>query len=205
MKKRGIIMKKSIIALAILALLGFAGIAMADPTDNATSHVFLNIVENIAVSAIDANIAAANLQTGEVSLPIRFRVDANTEAVDLSVLVTKLYKGDDPAGTEVTPINPSGTGVIIDPANANEMNGGDGVAEYVGGGNIVTAKGNFVGSMTQEVIFESSQSGHFSQDVVVIPAWSNSDDEKPVGQYSGYVVLYAAVVGDGGPVESTGN
>ncbi len=188
-------MKKSIIALVVLALLGFAGIAMADPTDSATSHVFLNIVENIAVSAIDSNIAAANLQTGEVSLPITFRVDANTEAVDLSVLVTKLYKGDDPAGTEVKPIDEAGGGVAIDPANANEMNGGDGFAEFETAGSITTEKGTFVGSQTQEVIFESSQNGHFSQDVEVIPTWSNSDDEKPVGQYSGYVVLYAAVVG----------
>ncbi len=190
-------MKKSIIALAILALLGFAGTAMADPTDNAVSHVFLNIVENIAVSAIDANIAAANLQTGEVSLPITFRVDANTEAVDLSVLVTKLYKGDDPAGTEVAPIDEAGGGVLIDPANANEMNGGDGFAEFHTAGSITTEKGTFVGSLTEEVIFESSQNGHFSQDVEVVPSWSNSDDEKPVGQYSGYVVLYAAVVGGG--------
>ncbi len=199
--KKGETMKKSMSVLLILALLGFAGTAMADPTDNAVSHVFLNIVPNIAVSAIDSNLAAQNLQTGVVSLPITFRIDANTEAVDLSVLVTNLYKGDDPGGTEVDPILPSGGGVLIDPANANEINGGDGFAEYVAGGKYTNSKGTFEGLQTQEVIFESSQDGHFSQDVEVIPSWSNEDDEKPVGQYSGYVLLYAAVVDDiGTPV-----
>lgn len=188
-------MKKSILLLAAFTFLVVcSSFATADMTDNAASHVFVNIVPNIAVSATDGNVAAQSLQTGEIDVPISFRIDANTEAVDLSVLVTNLYKGNDPAGTEVAPILPSGGGVQIDPDNANEMAGGDGFAEFVTGGSYTNDKGTFEGMQTQEVIFESSQNGHFSQNVEVIPSWSNSDDEKPVGQYSGYVVLYAAVV-----------
>lgn len=189
-------MKKSVILLTALTIVGLTTIALADPADNATAHVFLNIAPNIAVSAIDANITAAALQTGVREIPITFRVDANTEAVDLSVLVTNLYKGDDPTNSDVAPILPAGNGVLIDPEHANEINGGDGFAEFIAPQSITTEKGTFSGYITQEVIFESSQNGHFSQNVEVIPAWGNEDNEKPQGQYSGYVVLYAAVVDD---------
>ncbi|MDD5773752.1 MAG: hypothetical protein PHX78_09850 [bacterium] len=193
-------MKKSILLLAAFTFLVVCNsFAVADMTDNAAAHVFLNIVPNIAVTATDANVAAQSLQTGAVLVPISFRVDANTEAVDLSVLVTNLYKGNDPAGTEVAPILPAGGGVQIDPDNANEMGGGDGFAEFVTGGSYTNEKGTFEGMQTQEVIFESSQNGHFSQNVEVIPSWSNEDNEKPVGQYSGYVILYSAVVGASQP------
>ena len=188
-------MKKLMIAVAVLGLLLVSSYAMADQSADATAHVYVNIDPNIAVTAIDANVQAASLQTGDVSVPITFQVDANTEAVELSAIVTNLYKGDDPSGTEVKPILPSGLGVIIDPANANPINGGSNLAAYSTVGTIVTDKGTFVGLTTQSITFESSQDGHFSQAVEVTPSWGNSDNEKPQGQYSGYVELLAAVVG----------
>lgn len=193
-------MGRKLLALsaALFLLVASAGIASADPSASATAHVYITIDPNISVQAIDSNVDAGTLQTGDRSVPITFRIDANTEAVAMSALVTKLYKGDDPKGTEVAPIpvNES-AGVIMDADFANPINGGENKADYIGSGNVTNNKGTFQGSLTKQIIFESSQSGHFSQNVEIIPTWTNEDtiagNEKPRGQYSGYVVLYSAV------------
>lgn len=183
------------VAVVLLSIVASVGIASADPTANAMAHVYMNIDPNISVQAVDSNISAGTLQTGDRSVPITFRIDANTEAVSMSALVTKLYKGDDPRNTEVTPIPVNlSAKVIMQPDNANPINGGSNEASYIGDGSVTTSKGTFAGSLTEQIIFESSQDGHFSQNVEITPTWTNEDNEKPTGQYSGYVVLYSAVV-----------
>jgi len=185
----------TLLSVVLLSLVVGVGIASADPTSSATAHVYLNIDPNIAVQAIDANVDAGTLQTGDRSVPITFRIDANTEQVSMSALVTKLYKGDDPKNTDVAPIPVNlSAGVVMQPANANPVNGGSNVATYIGTGNVTNPKGVFEGSLTQQLAFESSQNGHFSQNVEITPTWTNELDEKPTGQYSGYVVLYSAVL-----------
>lgn len=167
----------------------------ADPNASATAHVYLTIDPNIGLSAIDSNVNAGTLQTGSIEVPIRFRVDANTEAVSISALITNLYKGDDPTNQDVAPVAPDiDAGVVMDPEHANEIAGGDNIASYDGTGSITNEKGTFNGLTTEKLTFESSQNGHFSQEVEVTPTWENSDDEKPQGEYSGYVKLFAAVV-----------
>lgn len=183
------------LAVVLLSLAASVGVASADPSGSAMAHVYINIDPNISVQAVDANVSAGTLQTGDRSVPITFRIDANTEAVAMSALVTKLYKGDDPKGTEVTPIDVNlSKGVTMQPENANPINGVDNNASYTGTGAVTTSKGTFAGNLTEQIIFESSQDGHFSQNVEVTPTWTNEDNEKPQGQYSGYVVLYSAVV-----------
>jgi hypothetical protein len=183
---------KFFIMLAVLGMVGFvANGASADPSGQASAHVYLTVDPNIAVQAIDANVDLGTTQTGDVSLPITFRIDANTEGVAISGLVTDLYKGDDPNGTEVAPIPVNlSAGFPIDPDNANEIAGGDGIASYV---NNPTYNG-FVAHGTEQLTFESSQNGHFSQNVLVSPTWNNTDNEKPQGEYSGWVVLYSSIV-----------
>lgn len=184
----------TVLAIAVLALALTSTVAFADPNDNAAAKVFLNIDPNIAISG-PASVNAGTLQTGPKSVEITFRVDANTEAVKLSALVTDLWKGDDPTGTAVSPIPvDQEAGVEMDPTNANPINGSDSVAQYTGTGSYSASEGVFPGRTTEQITFESSQNGHFSQNVVVTPQWVNIDNEKPQGQYSGYVVLFAGVV-----------
>lgn len=183
--------KLMVLVLALLCVGALVSGAYADPKANAVAHVYLTVNPNIALQALDSNVNIGTLQTGDAKFPIRFRVDANTEAVVLSGLVTKLYKGNDPTGTEVKPIPVNETvGLVIDPANAKEIKGGTGIANYTGTSNY----NGFDGSLTEELTFESSQNGHFSQEVVVTPTWKNDDNEKPQGEYSGFVILYASVV-----------
>ena len=184
-----------VLAVVLFSFVAITGAVSADPTASATAHVYLNIDPNISVQAIDANVNAGTLQTGDREVPITFRIDANTEAVSMSALVTKLYKGDDPKSTIVAPILPNqSAGVVMQPDNANPVNGGSNVADYISDGQVTTEKGTFQGKLTEQIVFESSQNGHFSQNVEITPTWTNEDNEKPQGQYSGYVVLYTAVV-----------
>lgn len=196
--KKGVLrmIKKSIIIATLVLSLGFATLAMADPDDSAQAHVYLNIDPNIAVEALTANVSGGTLQTGIREIPILFRIDANTEAVALSALVTQLYKGDDPNNTEVAPVAVDLTeGVDVAADNAHAINGQDDNLPYSGNtSSVQNEKGTFAGYLTSEVTFESSQNGHFSQNVLLTPSWTNEDNEKPQGEYSGYVVLYASVV-----------
>ena len=145
---------------------------------------------NIAVRALAASVDAGTVQVGEFSATVPFRVDANTEAVNIWVACSQLYKGNDPAGTEVAPIGLF-NGVKIAPTNANPVKGGSNVAGYAGPGEVVEG---FPTLVTNSIVFESSQNGHFSQDVAVTCSWFQNDPEKPMGEYSGVVKFYAEVV-----------
>ena len=184
----------TVIAIALMGLALVSTGAVADETACAAAKVILNIDPNIGILP-PSTINMGTLQTGDVSADLVFRIDANTEAVSLSALVTDLWKGDDPNGTEVDPIPVNlSAGLEIDPDNANPINGGSQVADYIGTCSYSASEGTFPGKTTEEITFESSQDGHFSQNVTVTPTWTNIDEEKPQGEYSGYVVLYGAVV-----------
>ncbi len=188
---------KKLLALALaLVVLGAASYSYADFSSEAVAHVYVQVNPNIAVSAIDSNVNMQTIQSDDITWPITFRIDANTESVGISGLVTKLYKGDDPTGTEVLPIPvKTSAGLVIDPTNASEVAGGDGIAAYVGVGSYL----GFAGELSEALTFESSQDNHFSQEVEVSPTWFNIDEEKPQGEYSGYVVLYATIYGAPAP------
>jgi hypothetical protein len=171
--------------------------ASADELGNASAHVYLNINPNISMGAISSIVDGGTLQTGSATIEIVFRIDANTEAVIMSGFVSPLFKGNDPAGTEVPPLAVDlNAGLKIDPETATEVQGGDGTATYIGAAASPWSapEGDFPGFSTEELVFESSQDGHFSQDVVVTATWLNDDPEKPQGEYSGYVVLFGGVV-----------
>lgn len=187
--------KLVVLATCLMLVLGVSAFAdeIAKPV---SAKVLLNIDPNIALNVLTGIVDGGSLQLGDKEVQITFRVDANTEAVELYGLVTQLWKGNDPSGTEVRPIDPVG-GLQIDPDNANEVLGGNGFAGLVGAmgdGSWDGPEGTFPGQFTRAVVFESSQNAHFSQDVIVSAKYNNSDAEKPRGEYSGYVVLYGAVV-----------
>jgi hypothetical protein len=177
-------------AITILAVVLIAGSAFADTTATATAHVYVVVDQNIAVTVLTPNVDLFSIQTGEFPGTVRFRIDANTEAVGISVAPTYLYKGDDPTNTAVLPILlASDFGALIEPTNANPIAGGSNEAPY----EFTYNYNGFIGLQSIFIIFESSQPGYFSQDVFVTVYWNQPDEEKPQGEYSGYVTLWAAV------------
>ena len=175
------------IIFSLVFCLVLAYSASADLDGNATAHVWIDVVPNVAVGVLSSSVDAGQVQTGDFSSTILFRIDANMEDVNLTPYASNLYKGDDPTNDEVKPIlvNVS-DGILIEPTNANPTNGSSNIAGLVGPADI----NGFPGFEFAPINFESSQNGHFSQDVAITVTWTQDDPEKPQGEYSGYVQLY---------------
>jgi hypothetical protein len=176
---------------ALVALMVVStGVALADTTSYATTHVYVNVVSNISVQATDAYFDLGQIQTGDFYGEIPFRVDANTEQVTFWADATYLYKGNDPTNNDVAPIllnTTDGVDFVCD--NANPTGGQSTNLAYTTSVNV----NGFLGWTTEERQYESSQSGHFSQDSYLTVTWTQPDAEKPTGEYSGLVVLHAMV------------
>lgn len=179
-------MKLLLVVLLAFMVAGFSGESYADMSGEATAHVYVVVNPDIAVQPLTANVDAGSVQYGNFSATVRFRVDANKEAVVLGAGASPLFKGDDPSSSIVSPI-PLAAGVTISPTNANPVQGGSNVANYQSPCDVAS----FPGLCTNSIIFESSQNGHFSQDVSLTFTWNQDDHEKPMGEYSGKVKLIA--------------
>ena len=180
-----------IIVMGLLLCLIGAQAAFADLNGDATAHVYVDVVPNVAVGVLTGSVDIGEIQTGDFSATITFRVDANMQDVYLSAAASPLYKGDDPTNTEVAPLPLlESAGILFEPTNANPMNGGSNVASYTGD----TTIDGFPGLLTGQIQFESSQNGHFSQDVDLTVYWQQPDPEQPQGQYSGLVQMFCLLM-----------
>jgi len=168
---------------------------MANETSSAMAQVSITVVPNITAGVVSAAMQP-DVKVGPFSAEITFHVEANEEAVSLGVASTHLYKGDDLTLTEVAPLAVNtNAGVTILPKNANPLGGGQTHVSYGNAITISTPRGEMHGFKSNSIAFESAQNGRFSQDVKVTTGWLQSDPEKPQGEYSGYVVLYTALLG----------
>jgi hypothetical protein len=191
-------MKRTLIVLAVAGLLmAWAGFAYADPEDAATCHVFVDVDPNIGVMPVAPYFDLGSVQTGPFTGIIPFRIDANTQQVRIQAAASYLFKGNDPLGTEVPPIllcmEPDDfgpPGIDIFAANANPVGGGGHRAVYSQQSDV----DGFPGWSTDSITFESSQNNHFSQQVDLHVTWVQDDPEKPMGEYSGAVAMFAWIV-----------
>jgi hypothetical protein len=180
---------KSLLAILMALVLG-SGVAVADLTSSATAVVSVNVVSNVAVGVVTGLVNLGNVQTGPFSGAIIFRVDANVQAINLSVAVSNLYKDDAPTSAFFIPVYVlPGVGVV--PAIGSELPAGeDNRLPYAATPILING---FAGLSTVTGTFGSGQNNHFSQDVVVTPSWIQPDSELPTGEYSGLVVLTAVI------------
>jgi hypothetical protein len=179
------------IFVVALAALAFAGVASADWSGEATTRVFVNVDPNIALYALDDNVDMGIIQMEIFDGYIPWRIDANTQNCLFWAAASYLYK----AGNFETP--------DVDPIMLCEMNGirievpqGDPVGDedewllFVA----PTTIDGFPGRSTESVEFESSQDGHFSQDIMMTVQWNQDHEEKTMGEYKGKVLLAGEVV-----------
>ncbi len=168
-----------------------ASAAFADLESSASSHVWVDVDPNIGVLSTGM-VDLGSVQTGDFAGTIIFRVDANNEDVFLTCGASPLYKGDDPLGTEVTPIDVNlSEGCDVVPANGKRM---EGLPNNLSFGTEQEIIDGFPLTKTEQGHFESSQNGHFSQEVTVSVTWMQPDPEKPQGEYSGVVALWGAIL-----------
>jgi hypothetical protein len=160
----------------------------------ASCHVYVDVIPNVAVMAMQPVVDLGSIQTGVFSGTIPFRVDANTERVRIWGAVTKLYKGDlggPPDSLDVEPIKIQFLSTLgIYPHNGNPVGGEDNEAVYY----TLFFVDGLQGYMAQPIVFESAQNGHFSQQVDLVARWEQADPEKPMGEYSGKVRIFTEVV-----------
>jgi hypothetical protein len=160
----------------------------ADPASNATTKVFVTVDPNVAIQADQAVWEVGSVQTGGFSALVTWRVDANSQFVNVQLEASDLFKGDDPTNDDVAPIPLSvSTPAFVKPANGNETNSGDNLLGWEGGPGEVSG---YPTQKTEVGTFESSQNGHFSQLVTTTVRYNQNDPEKPQGQYSGVVRMY---------------
>jgi len=190
---------RKVLAIAAMACVALAvcGPAQADREDCAVAHVFVNVVPNISISPTSSSVDLGTIQTGSFGSGVQIRIDANTEQVKFMAGVSKLYKGNVPTNYTVDPIGLKDCGVTMIAESAMPIGGHSSTAVYTTEGYTDIAGTGFPGRKTEWVTFESSQNNHFSQYFTLIPTWDQDDDEKPVGEYSGVVALWAMVVPGG--------
>ena len=181
-------MKRLFMLVLCLMFLGLAAVpAYADTSGSATASVIVTINPNMAVGVVTPIVDAGTVQTGAFAANLVFRVDANTEAVKMFLEASSLYKGDDPLNTEVAPIPlKTSVPVLISPQYGNRMGALPNEAAWNGAGALI---GAYPTTSTETVQFESSQNGHYSQNVGYKITYTQPDPEKPQGQYSGKVKL----------------
>ena len=179
--------KLMFVLLSILLCAALTPAAYADKTASAVNGVYVLVDPNITLSA-GAYQNAGSIQTGEINAQVTFRVDANEQEVEFIARVTDLWKGDD-SGSEVLPIPVDESyGVKIEATNGNPLAGGSSTVVYTGEGPTVM---DMPSKETEAIVIQSSQDGHFSQNVFVTAQWNQDDPEKTIGEYSGFIELVA--------------
>ncbi len=181
-------MKKLMISLAVLLMLGTT--VFADVSNSDVATVIATVSPNIAVN-YEGSVVTGNVQTGDFVASITFRVDANTQFVKFCVEGSGLYKAGIVNNPDTPPIPLSSDPVEISADNANPAGGADNLIDWT---TELADINGFPGIKTEDIIFESMQIGHFSQDVHLLMKWLQDDPEKPTGEYVGKVRLVAMVV-----------
>ena len=192
-------MKKLLaIMMGLMICFAFGSNVLADFDNGATTTVALEVKPNISVASKAGFFSMGTVQTGIFTYTIPFRVDANEQTIDMYVEVTDLYKADDANNSDVAPIPvaegqmPLGGDAEFGAEFGNPTGGASSEVLYEAG---YTGEVNQVPARKSEQLeWESSQSGHFSQDIAVTVAWDQDDPEKPQGQYSGFVRLNCALL-----------
>jgi hypothetical protein len=193
-------MKRTLTMLAVAGLvLAWAGFAYGDMENDASCHVFVNVDPNIGVMPLMPYFDLGSVQTGPFTGIVPFRIDANTEQVRIQAAASYLYKGNDPDPDTLwvdpilllmEPDDFGPAGIEIMAYNGNPIGGASHRAIY----SQQTVINGFPGWSTEYITFESAQNNHFSQQVDLYVTWIQDDPEKPMGEYSGAVAIYAGVV-----------
>lgn len=186
--KKGGTMKRFLPLSFLLLLIGLAyGPASADPSSKAVASVFVNVHPTIAITPKTPVVNAGTIQTGDFSATIIYTIGANLEKVSMFLEASDLFKGDDPLGKDVNPIKlNTGRPAEITAQFGRRTQGLPNAATWNAAGNPI---GAYPTSKTETVTYESSQKGHFSQDVACRIWYTQPDPQKAMGQYGGKVRL----------------
>lgn len=202
-------MRKTISILIAGAFL-VPSLAMADMYGEVAKRVAVKISPSIVVGGTGEVVDTTGYQANqEISLDVDFRIDANSQHVTIGGAATNLFKADqgdiNNPSAYVIPLAGSGIGVTasleFDP-NANGNVGakdpdGDNELTFDGGSVPELAPDNKTWEFftTELEEWESGHNNRFSHTLTFNVNYLFTDSELPVGNYSGWVKLYAWIPG----------
>ena len=187
LERENIMKKALVIGISLFISMCFVSPAVfADTEGDAVATATVEIIPNITIAQDPTGADMQEIQTGLFSGDFVFRIDSNMQYVTIGICASDLYKGGQTGG-EVLPIPVADSeGVIVNPEFSN--------ASTLAYNTDDPDVGGLAGSSFTQQEFESTQSGHFSADVDVTVTWDQDDAEKPQGDYSGYVKLFALIM-----------
>ena len=185
------------VGLSLLFLAGAAGVGLCHEEGSAVSEVHATVTANISVTPDQPIVDAGSIQIGDLTGNVPFQVHANTQAVQMWVAATNLYKGTSLQST-VPPIPvKTEAGAKIAPSGATVKGGGSNVASLPSTPN--SSVNSFPAYESTKIVFESGDNGTFSHPVLVTVLWALVNNEQPMGDYGGFVRLSAMVMPGSSP------
>lgn len=184
-------MKNLALGALTLAIGLYGSTALADTDSSASAHVYVDVTANIAIAPPGIDVDLGD-QMDDFTGAATFRVDANSQDIYLTCGASSLYKGNDPTNSDVAPLPVNlSSGCEVNPANANRMGGLPNTLGFVG--DAPDLINGYSLNQTEQGHYESSQNGHFNQDVTLVVDWI-IPLEQPQGEYSGVVALWGAIL-----------
>jgi hypothetical protein len=195
------------LAVAAAMAVAVGGFAQVSSAVEVTKPVQAFVQGMIKASGVTATqVGSPEIGLGTVSIPVSFRVDANTESVLLTALATDLFKADQTNGIYI--IKTNGPGVLVEVVASDnqftpavDLLAGSCVQncldldsdnkDMLAWDDLIAVVDGFRSTATG--LFESAHAGHFSHDLIFTVSWGNENAELPMGFYSGQVRMVAAM------------
>ncbi|MFH1689092.1 MAG: hypothetical protein ABIE42_02505 [Candidatus Eisenbacteria bacterium] len=190
-------MRQTLLLLMLAVFVtGVTGTTFAETDDDAVTAVFVRVLPTMVVEPGASFFDMGRVGVGEIRGYMPFVVDSNVQTVAFMASASLLFKGADAVDPEVPPIDLlADAGVSFSIADGGPTGGHDNIAAFT---DLCDVNG-FPGLETEWVEFESSQNNRFSQGVIMEVTWIQDDPEKPRGEYTGFVELFAMVTEEGLP------
>lgn len=169
-------------------------LALANPSVGSSAELLVeaNVVSYVKVTNNSPTVNIGAVNSDRVEGSFWFTIESNTKRISIQSLVTHLYRDKNPELDYIS-VDES-AGVDLMPTEATSINGGDLNAAFTSTDLLNKANGAFNGYKTEQVDLESSQGDFFNQEIELSSTWTRGNEIKPAGTYSGYIVLYVAVL-----------
>jgi hypothetical protein len=184
---------KKVLALG-LVLMVMAAPTFADLESEDVTEVWIEIEENVSISAVSATLWLSPHQTGMFEGVVEWLITANVQELNFWGVATHFYKSCDPTAPEVPPIpliwDDPLYAMLFQLVQGNAIDPATGRLPYVGPQNVDA----FEGYVCTQGLFGSSQAPpHFEQILTQRAWWNQGSETQPSGYYCAKVQAFAMV------------
>tara|TARA_R110002167_G_scaffold15034_3_gene60501 strand:+ start:3993 stop:4523 length:531 start_codon:yes stop_codon:yes gene_type:complete len=145
----------------------------------------------VSVRAISNFARIGPVGAGGVDAELPFYIESNSNRVSVQLLVSHLYKDENPLLGVYLPVDVS-TGVEVRTQTARPV-GGDLSLRFIGTDNLSKRLGVFAAMKSEALILEVPDKALFNEEVGFQINWLRAQRLMPSGNYRGFVVITVAV------------